>query len=159
MSVRRIEKTDYEPWRELAREMEELFQGEMAENPDFFCFMKRKIDAGEALVFDERESGEFAGVLAYSVKKNEISWFAVPEKYRGKGAGSALLQAAVERLDEQREIVVTTFREGEPGGEAARRLYSKFGFRDELLTYHHGQPRTVMKRPPHVRKEAENGAD
>ena len=91
------------------------------------------------------------GLIAFPHHNNAISWFAVFEKYRGKGIGSKLLAYALNELNSKIEISVTTFREDNEEGIHARRLYQKFGFRDFDANYFHdGYHRCVMKRPPQI---------
>ncbi len=136
----------------LAREVEPLFEGPMAEDKGFHEFIKRKIAHHEALVVcDGKQSNELMGLIAFSHNNNAISWFAVFEKHRGKGIGSELLERALNDLDSKIEISVITFREDNEAGKPARRLYQKFGFKDFDKNYFHdGHPRCFMKRPPQL---------
>jgi len=136
----------------LAREVEPLFEGHMAEDKGFHEFIRRKIAQHEAFVIIDREqSNELLGLIAFSHHNNAISWFAVFEKHRRKGIGSKLLAHAINELDRKTEISVTTFREDHKEGIPARRLYQKFGFRDfDTNYYYDGLPRCVMKRPPQI---------
>ncbi len=137
-------------WIELAREVEPLFERAMAEDKDFHEFMKRKIAQDEAfMVRDEYHANDLMGLIAISHTNNAISWLAVFEKHRGKGAGNKLLERAIKDLDNKKEIRVITFRESQKEGLPARRLYHKFGFRDfDANAIHDGLPRCIMERPP-----------
>jgi len=140
-------------WVQLAREVEPLFEGRMTEDKDFHEFMRRKITQREAFIIarDKSHSNELLGLIAVSHKNNAISWLAVFEKYRRKGIGSVLLAHAIKDLDQNREIIVTTFREDNKEGLPARLLYQKFGFRDfDVNAVHDGHPRSIMKRPPQI---------
>ena len=136
----------------LAREVEPLFEGSMAEDKVFHEFIQRKIAQHEAfIVRDGEHSTELMGLIAFSHHNNAISWFAIFEKHREKGIGSKLLAYALNELNNKIEITVTTFREDNEAGIPARRLYQKFGFRDFDANYFHdGHPRCVMKRPPQI---------
>ena len=136
-------------WIELAREVEPLFEGRMADEEDFHEFIRRKIAQRDAFIVRDRANyNELMGLIAVSHHNNTISWFAVFEKYRRNGVGSMLLAHAIEDLDHTREISVTTFREENKEGLPARRLYQKFGFRDfDVNAFYDGHPRCIMKRP------------
>ena len=136
----------------LAREVEPLFEGPMAEDKGFHEFIRRKIARHEALVVcDEKQSDELIGLIAFSHNNNAISWFAVFEKHRGRGIGTRLLAQALNELDSKKEISVITFREDNEAGNPARKLYQKFGFKDFDTNYFHdGHPRCVMKRPRQI---------
>jgi GNAT superfamily N-acetyltransferase len=57
-----------------------------------------------------------------------IRWFAVRRSARGKGAGSALLEAALDRCWPPCTISLATFGVDNVKGRPARRLYERFGF-------------------------------
>lgn len=135
---------------ELAREVEPLFEGTMAEDRGFHEFVHRKVAQHEALaVCDRLNSNEVMGVIAFSHHNSAISWLAVFERYRGKGVGSELLSQALRELGDDNPIRVVTFREDNSGGIPARRLYKRFGFADSDPDYvYNGLPRCVMVRSP-----------
>lgn len=136
-------------WLGLAREMEPIFGAAMVGEPGFRGFMGRKIAGKEAFMALDRMRGyALMGVIAFSKKKNRISWFGVFETYRRQGVGSALLACALNQLDKRQEIEVTTFRDGSRAGAGARRTFQKQGFQEvDDTVFHHDQPRCVMKRP------------
>jgi len=136
----------------LAREVEPLFEGSMAEDKGFHEFIQRKVTQHEALMIrDGEHSNELTGLIAFSHNNNAISWFAVFEKHRGKGIGSHLLAQALNELNSKTGISVITFREDNLEGLPARRLYQKFGFKDFDTNYtHDGHPGCIMKRLPQI---------
>ena len=155
MEVQRVyigRATEYviSEWLELAREVEPIFQGSMADNVEFHAFMRSKINKNEAIVArDIDHSNELMGLITISHSNNRISWFAVNEKYRGKGIGSKLLEYAINELDSKKEIFVTTFRADYEQGKPARHVYNKLGFADyDTSVFHDGQPRSLMRRLP-----------
>jgi ribosomal protein S18 acetylase RimI-like enzyme len=134
-------------WDDLAREVEPLFEGRMAGVKEFREFQERKIAQKEAILAKD-SSGTIMGIIAISHHNNGISWFATLIKYRGKGVGNALLSYAINDLDQSKEICVITFKETDPGGLPARRLYHKFGFEEINNNYFaEGHYRCLMKRP------------
>lgn len=81
-----------------------------------------------------KDLDKVVGVLLFSKKYNMICCLAVSPEYRKQGIASKLLWAALENLDRTKNILVSTFREGDPKGIAPRALYKKFGFvEDELI--------------------------
>lgn len=126
--IRLVTDKDLNEWLDLAREVEPLF-GEMAESEDFkngiidcisnssaFCIVNNNID--------------IEGISAINKACNEVAWLAVRERCRGKGYGYQLLKAALGSLDNKNPIWVQTFSPGVKAGEAARKLYMRFGFKD-----------------------------
>jgi diadenosine tetraphosphate (Ap4A) HIT family hydrolase/predicted GNAT family acetyltransferase len=92
-------------------------------------------------------SGNNMGFICFSRTENKTSWFAVSEKYRGKGVGSRLLKTALRQLDTNKDVSVDTFVEGYAPGMAARALYEKFGFVEMNLFEFDGNPRCTMVCP------------
>jgi ribosomal protein S18 acetylase RimI-like enzyme len=72
---------------------------------------------------------------------SEIAWLAVREGHRGNGAGDALVRAAIDYYPSHLNIEVVTFRDDEPRGLAARRLYEKHGFAPRNLLVADGMER------------------
>jgi ribosomal protein S18 acetylase RimI-like enzyme len=135
-------------WKELAREVEPLFEAAMVEDQELNQKIIGSIKIGD--VFTAVDSnGKVAGITIISREKNKIAWLAVFERCRGKGAGALLLERAIAELDAARTIEVVTFREDNKEGLPARRLYQKFGFQDlDSNYYYNGFPRCLMGRLP-----------
>lgn len=138
------ERGDIGAWMELVREVSPVFPGLETEEAleDHKNTVLRFMGEKRALCVKIR--GKIAGVLLFSVKHNMICCLAVSPAHRKEGIGSALLAAALERLDGSRDITVSTFREGDERGIAARALYKKFGFEDGGLTEEFGYPNQIL---------------
>ena len=76
---------------------------------------------------------DIVGVLLYSRKHNMICCLAVDPAYRKRGIASMLLSEALDKLDRDKDIIVSTFRENDVKGIAPRNLYKKFGFEEDEL--------------------------
>ncbi len=87
-----------------------------------------------------------AGVLLFSKKQNMICCLAVDPEHRRKRIVSVLLKKALEQLDRERDITVSTFRENDAKGIAPRNLYRKFGFVEDALTVEFGYPNQILIR-------------
>lgn len=136
-------------WRELAREVEPLFQVAMADDEGFRGFMVRTIAQKEAYIIRDNAAKGLSGLIVISRDNNSISWLAVFQEHRRNGVGARLLEYALQELDNKREISVTTFREDTEPGIPARRLYQKFGFVEhDSDFYWHGLPRSLFKKLP-----------
>lgn len=66
-----------------------------------------------------REGDALAGVMLISTRLNMLCCLGVHPDFRRKGAASLLMAEALKRLDNQREITVTTYRREDPKGPAA----------------------------------------
>jgi len=123
---------DFSGWLFLAKEVEPIF-GAMINDPSFIDGLKGAILDGKALCIRDKKSNpqsSLHGGIIISSEKNEILWFAVKEKSRGKGIGKSLLFEAIKHLKSNNPITVTTFDESSEKGLPARRLYHQFGFID-----------------------------
>lgn len=127
--IRFVTNQDLDAWIELAREVEPLF-GEMVANEDFINGIKDCISNQSAFCVVNTDN-EVDGIIAISKTLNEIVWLAVREKHRGNGYGYQLLERAINNLDNSKPIYVQTFSPGVKAGEAARKIYLKFGFKDD----------------------------
>lgn len=125
IDVRPANAQDLASWLDLAREVEPLF-GPM---PDIAVHIEHAIQRGTALVAEDAER-RFAGaaLLSRDDQPHHIHWLAVSASARRRGAGSALLGAAIQRWNDGAPIEVITFGADHPGGPSARRLYAAHGF-------------------------------
>ena len=91
-----------------------------------------------------RENDRVIGVLLFSRYHNMICCLAVDPDFRMQGIASMLLEKALQELDRNRDITVSTFREDDEKGRAPRALYKKFGFKEGELTVEFGYPNQVF---------------
>lgn len=135
---------DISSWMKLVRGVSPVFPG--LETEEALEEHKNTVlrFMGEKRALCVKIHGEIAGVLLFSLKHNMICCLAVSSAHRKEGIASALLAAALERLDRSRNITVTTFREGDEKGVAARALYKKFGFEEGEFVEEFGYPNQVF---------------
>ena len=92
-----------------------------------------------------RENNRVIGVLLFSRYHNMICCLAVDPDFRRQGIASMLLEKALQELDRNRDITVSTFREDDEKGRAPRALYKKFGFREVALRkYYYGDEDGIL---------------
>ena len=91
-----------------------------------------------------RENNRVIGVLLFSRYHNMICCLAVDPDFRRQGIASMLIEKALQELDRNRDITVSTFREYDEKGRAPRALYKKFGFKEGELTVEFGYPNQVF---------------
>lgn len=137
-------RDDINEWKELVRKVSPVFPGLETDEKlnDHIQTVLRFMDEKRALCV--KINNRLAGVLLFSTKHNMICCLAVSPDHRKKGIASALLTAAIERLDGSRDITVTTFREGDKNGIAPRALYKKFGFKEDRLVEEFGYPNQLF---------------
>lgn len=141
-------KSDVPSWMELVRMVSWNFPGlESEENIlDYEKTLLKNINRKTAICAKEKD--RVVGILLYSVKENMLCCMAVHPEYRKKGIASKLIAEMLTKLDADRDVVVTTFREGDEKGIAPRALYKKFGFVEDELVEEFGYPnqRFVLHR-------------
>ena len=149
MLIRWATESDLPAWYTLATEASEVFQHPADMGAELAAKSSGKGAVGryEMLTVVDYMSGNNMGFICFSRTDNSVTWFAVSEKYRGKGAGDRLLKTALRQLNTNKDITVNTFPVNYPQGTAARALYKKYGFTEEKPIEHDGHPRCAMRRP------------
>jgi hypothetical protein len=113
----------------------------------------KMIDNHEILTAMDYMSGDCMGFIGISRPKNQITWFAVFEKYQRRGAGERLLKTALRQLDTNKDIFVNTFQSGYSPGIPAQTLYRKYGFTQETPHEYQSMPPTCrLTRPASAEK-------
>jgi GNAT superfamily N-acetyltransferase len=127
--------SDIDSWMRLVKKVSWNFPGlDTEQSIDEHKFMNDK----RALCVKNEQ--EIVGVLLYSRKYNMICCLAVDPAYRKRGIASLLLREAIDKLDRDKDITVSTFRENDVKGIAPRKLYKKFGFEEGELIEEFGYP-------------------
>lgn len=146
--------SDIDSWMRLVKKVSWNFPGletEQSIDEHKIIVLKFMNDKRALCVKNEQD---IVGVLLYSRKHNMICCLAVDPAYRKKGIASMLLSEALDKLDRDKDITVSTFRKNDVKGIAPRKLYKKFGFEEGELIEEFGYPnqRFVL----HANKSAEN---
>ena len=146
--------SDIDSWMRLVRKVSWNFPGletEQSIDEHKIIVLKFMNDKRALCVKNEQD---IVGVLLYSRKHNMICCLAVDPVYRKRGIASLLLKEALDKLDRDKDITVSTFRKNDVKGIAPRKLYKKFGFEEGELIEEFGYPnqRFVL----HANKSAEN---
>ncbi len=98
----------------------------------------RFIDKKQALCV--KNGTEIIGVLLFSRRYNMICCLGVSPNYRRCGIATRLLEKAINELDRNKDITVSTFRENDVKGIAPRALYKSFGFIEDEYIEEFGYP-------------------
>ena len=132
--------SDIDSWMQLVRKVSWNFPGLETEQSieEHKKTVLKFINDKRALCVKYAEN--IVGVLLYSRKYNMICCLAVDPDYRKKGIASVLLTEALDNLDRDKDITVSTFRENDVKGIAPRSLYKKFGFAEDELIEEFGYP-------------------
>ena len=125
MLIRWATYDDLPAWQALEDEVAPIFIIPCKTDPNSAMEM---IDNYEILTAVDYMSSDCMGIIGISRPKNQITWFAVFEKYQRRGAGERLLKTALRQLDTDKDIFVNTFQSGYIPGIPALTLYRKYGF-------------------------------
>jgi ribosomal-protein-alanine N-acetyltransferase len=87
------------------------------------------LGAGGKYLFVDEQRDELAGYVVFEpvLDEGHITNLAVDKKYRGKGIATGLLNKVLDLAEELN--VKSMFLEVKESNEAAKKLYSKFGFK------------------------------
>lgn len=122
---------DVVSWIHLLELVEEHFPG--LEKEEYQNGLKTSILQKEALVV--KMGGIVVGALAFSRNEKELLFLAVHPNYRKMGIAQGLIQKVCSLFEKGTQLSVITYREEDPLGLTARKLYLSLGFEyGELLT-------------------------
>lgn len=130
------EKNDVFKWMQLVNIVKDDFPGLNKE--EYEKILLSNIEEKTALCVKSEE--DIVGVVLFSLKEGTLSFLAVHPQYRGIGIASALVKNMIAKFPENSDIWVTTYRDGDVKGKAARILYEKCGFTADELTEEFGYP-------------------
>lgn len=135
---------DVENWMDMVNEVKDNFPGLVMD--EYRAILERNIDRRTALCVKRHD--QIVGILLFSIKSGCLSCMAVHPLHRGRGIGSALVEKMISLFPDEMDIWVSTFREGDPMGNAPRALYKKYSFAEDELTIEFGYPnqKFVLRR-------------
>ena len=87
-----------------------------------------------------RNDDRIVGALLFSKTPAMLCFLAVDARYRRQHIAREMVTHMLSLLDSDQDVVVTTYREGDPEGIAARAFYKHFGFTEGRLTEEFGSP-------------------
>lgn len=146
--IRQAVQGDIDSWMRLVEQVRDSFPGlETAEalaehRATVLEFMARE----EALCAEK--DGELVGALLFLHSEGLLCFLVVASSCRRQGIAKRLVSKMLEKIPAEREVLVTTYREGVSEGEAAREFYRRMGFVEGRLTEEFGAPlqEFVLKR-------------
>jgi len=87
-----------------------------------------------------RKDAIVVGVLIFSLKQSGISCMAVHPEHRRNGIATAMIKQMLSVLPPDKDVWVTTFREGDDKAIEPRAFYKKLGFIEDKLEIVHNYP-------------------
>lgn len=113
--------------------------------------VKQYIQRRQALIL--RDGPAIIGSAAYSCQAGSIDFLAVHPQYRHYGIAKAFLDFLTRDLFKDREISITTFREGDKADTGQREEYRRLGFTESELLTEFGYPTQRLILPPKQEKD------
>ena len=148
VEIRPASPRDLEGWMALVSRVEDDFPGlESAEGlrdhrAVTLCFMQNR--SALCAVREER----LVGALLFSKENSALCFLAVDPACRRQHIARRLVGFMLAQMDGEKDVTVTTYREGDPRGVAARAFYKRLGFSEGKLGEAFGCPvqELVLKR-------------
>lgn len=131
-------------WMELVRLVVDGFPNLNEE--EYIQVLRKKIETNQALILKDGTSA--VGIMLFSYDTGSIDFMGSHPLYRKKGIPGAFLRKVMEALLKDKEISITTYREGDRADTGQRREIKKLGFAEAELLVEFGYPtqRFVLQR-------------
>lgn len=140
MKIELAKECDIDNWMNVVNEVKEDFPGletqeALEEHRNTVLEFMRNQSAVCA-----KEQDRLVGTLLFSKESNMLCFLAVASEYRRRHIAEKMIDYMLTFLNPQKDVVVTTYREGVPEGIAARAFYKRLGFVEGKLTEEFGSP-------------------
>ena len=140
MKIRFAQPQDLGPWMELVEQVKNTFPG--LETREALEEHRRAVlplmEEGSAIC--AVEEGRVAGALLFDKAAGLLCFLAVSPSHRRRHIGEKMVELMLSQMDPGRDVAVSTYREGDPRGTAARAFYRHLGFGEGRLTEEFGYP-------------------
>ena len=148
MTIELGTEQDIDSWMDLVEKIKDAFPG--LETKEALNEHKNTVldFMGRASAICAKEQGEIVGTLLFSSENNVLCFLAGDAEHRRQHIAEKMVSYMLTKMDHQRDISVTTYRDGVPEGTAARAFYKRMGFNEGKLTEEFGSPvqEFVLKR-------------
>ena len=140
MEIRLAGAQDIDAWMALVEQVRDIFPGletagAMAEHRATVLHFVQKASAVCAV-----DEGRILGALLFSKENSMLCFLVVDQACRRQHIGERLVSSMLAQMDEGKDVAVTTYREGDPRGAAARAFYKRLGFSEGRLGEEFGCP-------------------
>jgi len=113
--------------------------------------LQQRIKAKQALILKD---GEIAvGIMLFSYKNGSIDFMGTHPLYKRQGIPRALLHKVAGELLKEKEISITTYREGDKADTGQRKEIIELGFAEAELLVEFGYPTQRFVLPKEIRYE------
>lgn len=149
MKVRLAHVQDINAWMRLVEQVRDVFPGlETAEAMEEHRAAVLHFIQNSSAVCAEEE-GCISGALLFSKENGMLCFLAVDPACRRQHIAQKLVSFMLTQMEKDKDITVTTYREDDPNGIAARAFYKRMGFLEGRLGEEFGYPvqEFILKRP------------
>ena len=148
LEIRLAQAQDIDTWMVLVERVKDSFPG---------LETREALEAHKTTVLHFMENASaicaikanhIVGTLLFSKEDGVLCFLAVDPTYRRQHIAQQMISFMLTQMEANKDITVSTYREGDPNGIAARALYKSLGFSPEKLTEEFGYPvqEFVLKR-------------
>lgn len=148
MEIKLGKESDIDDWMALVNKVKKSFPGletqeAMEEHKSTVLEFINKETAICAKV-----NQKIVGTLLFSKENNMLCFLAVDAEYRRQHIAEKMVAYMLSMAEPEKDIVVTTYREGDSEGLAARAFYKHLGFVEGRLAEEFGSPvqEFILKR-------------
>lgn len=148
MEIRLAKENDAENWMSLVNKVKDSFPGlETAEAMEEHRHTVLDFMSKSLAVCAETEN-KIVGTLLFSKQESMLCFLAVDPDFRRRHIAEKMVSYMLAFMEGEKDITVTTYREGVPEGIPARAFYQRLGFEPGRLTEEFGSPvqEFVLKR-------------
>lgn len=148
MEIRLAQEQDINSWMALVERVRNVFPG--LETPEAMAEHRitvlQFIRTSSAIC--AASEGKIMGTLLFSRENSMLCFLAVDTACRRQHIAQKLVSFMLTQIGEETDVTVTTYREGDPNGVAARAFYKHLGFSESRLTEEFGCPvqEFILKR-------------
>lgn len=150
MEIRLAQAQDIDAWMVLVQQVRDAFPGleTAAAMEEHRKTVLRFIAQSSAIC--AADADRIVGILLFSKEQGELCFLAVDPACRRQHVAQRLVSFMLTQLDADQGITVTTYREDDPDGQAARAFYKHLGFTEGQLTEAFGHPvqELILTRKP-----------
>ena len=150
MEIRLAQAQDIDAWMVLVEQVRDAFPGlETAESiTKHRAIVLHFIAQSSPICAIDAE--RIIGILLFSNQSGELYFLAVDPACRRQHIAQRLVSFMLTQMDADQDITVTTYREDDPDGQAARAFYKHLDFAEGRLTEAFGHPvqELILKRKP-----------
>jgi len=159
MKIRLVTEVDIPKWeylsseydhyiKELVSDLTEWYEGN--DNfPSFKSYMESKINKNEAFMAVDN-SDNCLGIIAFSYKNNNITFFGISYKAELKIVGTELLYYAINLLDKTKSIHINEIASTSEWIKQHKELFINIGFIQKGNSLENGVPVTTFVKYPKI---------